>query len=77
MTFGACTSKYHAVTPTLHPGGSSEGASGELDLVCRSGHANLCHTPLLSHTDEPFDCFSTLAQPRLGQFGTVGATAAI
>ena len=68
---------HHAVTPTLDPGGNSERASDELDFICRSGYANLWHTPPLSHGDEPFNFFSTLAQPRLRQFGTVGATAAI
>lgn len=68
---------HHAVTPTLDPGGNSERASDELDFICRSGYANLCHTPPLSHGDEPFNFFSTLTQPRLRQFGTVGATAAI
>ena len=68
---------HHAVTPTLHPRGDSEGASDELDFICRSGHANLCHEPLLSHAGELISCVSTLAQRRLGQFGTVGASALI
>lgn len=67
----------HAVTPMLHPGGNSEGASDELDFVCRSGHADICHEPLLSHAGELVTCVSTLAQRRLGHLDTAGASAVI
>lgn len=77
VSHASCSDRRRAVTPTLHHGDNSERASDELDFICRSGHADICHEPLLSHAGELFSRVSTLAQRRLGQLNAAGASAVI